>query len=108
MKIRLSHYWPPFLGTNCGRVGAAGNDATYCTARMASGAMWEENVGRAAACPPEFPFGTIIILPGGEQFTCMDRGGKIKTVNGIPWIDLLVFRPPVPHGTIIDAGIVYP
>jgi len=107
-QVRLSHYWPPYLGTNCGRIGQAGADSTYCVARTASGERWEDWIGRGAACPPEFPFGTVIMLPGGERFTCIDRGGKIKTVDGVPWIDLLVFRPPVPYGTLVEVRVIYP
>ena len=75
---------------------------------MASGEKWEDWVGRAAACPREWPFDTEIVLEGQERFLCKDRGGAIKYVDGIPWIDLLVKEPPVPFGTILDIWIKFP
>ncbi len=102
--VRLSHYWPPLGGTNCSRWRAG-----QCVSRMASGAAWQDWIGRAAACPGAWPFGTLIVLPGGEQFTCMDRGGAIVFgMDGIPWVDLLVEVPPVPFGTVIGVLVKLP
>ncbi|MDA0991522.1 MAG: hypothetical protein O3A51_12320 [Verrucomicrobia bacterium] len=77
---------------------------------MASGEMWERWIGRAAACPSEVPFWTTVVLPGGEEFVCLDRGGKIVTEAGTEylWIDLLVFDPPVPYGTVVTIQLIYP
>jgi hypothetical protein len=81
---------------------------------MASGRRWEEwTEGRvidgrtvyALACPREFAFGTEFRLPGGERFQCWDRGGKVKTVGGIPWLDLMVRTAPVPYGTIMPVWV---
>jgi hypothetical protein len=42
---------------------------------------------------------TRLTLPGGEQFTCLDRGEAIITgPDGVAWVDLLVEVPPVPFG----------
>lgn len=76
---------------------------------MANGERWENWIGKAVACPAEFPFGTIFVLPGGERFVCKDRGGAIITENdGTIWLDLLVFEPPVPYGTVVEVKVVYP
>lgn len=101
---KLSHYWPPLGGPNC---------ATFvngqCISKMASGLPWQDWIGRAAACPSELPFWTTITLPGGEQFLCLDRGGKIVTTPaGELWIDLLVASPPVPYGTTLPVTVLLP
>lgn len=77
---------------------------------MASGLDWKEWVGKAAACPPEFPFWTELVLPGGEKFTCLDRGGAIVLgADGLFWIDLLLqSEAPVPFGTVVEIGVVFP
>ncbi len=104
IDVRLSHYWPPLGGVNCARFVAG-----ECVSRMASGEPWQAWVGRAAACPATWPFGTVIILPGGERFECQDRGGKIVVgPDGIAWIDLLVEVPPVPFGSIVTARVIWP
>jgi hypothetical protein len=103
VSVRLSHYWPPLGGPNCFRFVAG-----QCLSPTASGEPWQDWIGTGAACVPEWPFGTTLTLPGGETFTCVDRGGKIKTVAGVPWVDLLVQRAPVPFGTVVDARVVWP
>lgn len=42
----------------------------------ASGLKVEE--GRTLACPPEYPFGTVINIEGIGERRCEDRGGAIK------------------------------
>ncbi|WP_338461597.1 3D domain-containing protein [Brevibacillus borstelensis] len=42
----------------------------------ASGARVREGV--TAACPPELPFGTRVLIAGVGERTCLDRGGAIK------------------------------
>lgn len=99
--VHVSHYWPASGGVNCSLFVN-----NQCLSRMANGQPWQEWIGRAAACPPEWSFGTIIILPGGEQFKCLDRGSAIRYDNdGYAWIDLLVKTPPVPFGTLISVVI---
>ncbi|MGH2544549.1 MAG: hypothetical protein ACRDIB_17290 [Ardenticatenaceae bacterium] len=100
---RLSHYWPPLGGPNCARFIAG-----KCASRMASGERWEDWIGRAAACPPEVPFWTTVILPGGERFVCLDRGSRIITeADGTLWLDLLVEHPPVPFGTRLPVQLAW-
>jgi hypothetical protein len=103
-QVRLSHYWPPLGGVNCFRFVSG-----QCLSPTASGEPWQAWVGKGAACPREWPFGTTLTLPGGESFTCVDRGGKIVNgPDGIAWIDLLVAVPPVPFGSIVSARVVWP
>lgn len=107
--LRVSHYDPSLGGTNC--------DSDCST--MASGQKVADWVnGRdgiyAAACPPEWPFGTRFELYG-NTYQCQDRGGWIQTrttgefdpaMGGFTaketyhWVDLLD-NPPVPYGTLV-------
>lgn len=104
VPVRVSHYWPPLGGPNCSRfVGG------QCVSATASGEPWPAWVGRGAACVPEWPFGTTFTLPGGETFTCVDRGGAIRTgADGLPWVDLLVEVPPVHYGDVVTVRVVKP
>ena len=80
--------------------------AGECVARMASGERWQDWVGAAAACPSEFPFWTIITLPDGSEWYCLDRGGKIKTdANGVVWIDLLEEQARYAYGTQVEVTV---
>lgn len=75
---------------------------------MASGMRWEDYVERAIACPPEFPFGTKIIVDG-KEWICLDRGGKITfdaNANAY-WIDFLTHTPAHAYGEIIEGIISY-
>lgn len=74
---------------------------------MASGKRWQDWVERACACPSSFPFGTKVILDG-KEWVCMDRGGKIEYVDGIPWIDFLTQHPKHNYGDIMEARVDYP
>jgi hypothetical protein len=104
VRVKVSHYWPPLGGPNCFRFVAG-----ECLSRMASGEPWQAWVGRAAACVPEWPFWTRLTLPGGEEFVCLDRGGKIETgSDGLPWIDLLVEHAPVPYGAVVEVRVERP
>ncbi len=104
VSVHVSHYWPPLGGTNCGW-WAAGE----CASHMAGGQRWQDWIGKAAACVPEWPFGTLVTLPGGEVFSCEDRGGAIVVgADGVPWIDLLVEYPPVPWGAVVTVTVRRP
>ena len=102
IDIRVSHYWPPLGGVNC---------LTYlngeCVSKMANGRAWQNHVGQAIACPPEWEFGTKIVVYD-KEWTCMDRGGMIKYDRGIPWIDMLTDTAVVDYGTIATAEIIRP
>lgn len=74
---------------------------------MASGERWQEWVGRAAACPPEWPFGTVVALDGRE-WVCLDRGRRVVFEAGIPWVDLLTPVPLYPYGLVREARVRLP
>jgi hypothetical protein len=98
--IRYSHYWPPLGGVNCGNfVGG------ICVSKMASNKPWADYIGEAVACPKEMPFGTLIVLDG-RVWTCLDRGGMIKYVDGVPWLDFLMEKGAHTYGEIIPVQII--
>ncbi len=102
VPIRYSYYQPWRGGANCAHFVSG-----QCVSKMASGLAWQDYVERAAACPREMPFGTRIILDG-QEWVCLDRGGKIVYKDGIPWIDFLTANPQYPYGSIVLAQIIYP
>ncbi len=71
------------------------------------GKKWEELNGQVAACPIEWPFGTKFNLLGVE-WTCVDRGGAIAYVDGIPWVDLMSDTTLISYGTILEAELILP
>ena len=74
---------------------------------MASGLRWQDYIGRAVACPPEWDFGTKLIVDGRE-WTCLDRGGAIQIVDGIAWVDFLQEHANYPYGELVEATLVQP
>ena len=101
-EIRYSHYWPAAGGASCARfVGGE------CVSRMASGERWQDWIGRGAACPPEYPFWTEIEV-AGQEWVCLDRGGKVVTRDGVPFIDFLEAEPQAGYGTVLTATITLP
>lgn len=104
MRAALSHYWPPLCGPNCYKCVAG-----VCISPTSSGKPWQQGIGIWCACPPQFDFGTVFVLPGGEAFECWDRGGDIITrPDGVIWLDLLVKDPPVPFGTVVTVEVRRP
>ncbi len=101
VRVRYSWYWPPLGGINTSRP-----DAPHL-ARCANGDRWQDWVGAGIACPPSWAFGTQV-RAFGSMWTCVDRGGAIQYVNGIPWLDFLVEAPHVGYGTIIEVEVVGP
>jgi len=61
---------------NASAYTAAADECGWNTGITASGIKVKEN--RTLACPPEFPFGTIVEIEGMGQYRCEDRGGAIK------------------------------
>lgn len=102
VTIRYSHYDPALGGTNCA-VFVGGQ----CISNMSSGLPWRPWMGKAAACPPSWPFWTKVVLDG-QEWVCLDRGGKIQYVAGVPWVDFLTKTPRYPYGTLVDVGIAWP
>ena len=74
---------------------------------MASGLRWQDWVGRAVACPKEWPFGTVVVLDR-QHWECLDRGGKIKFVDGIAWVDFLTNSPTYKYGALVDVQVIFP
>lgn len=94
LLIAYSHYWPPLGGVN----GSP-------TAHTASGEHWQDWVGQGAACPPEWPFGTVIIM-GGHEWVCIDRGSAVKhTSDGRPIVDFLEEIPRYGHRTALRVYV---
>lgn len=102
IQIRASHYNPALGGVNCSRFVNG-----VCTSHMASGLRWQDYMNYAVACPPEWEFHTKLIV-AGKTWECLDRGGAIKFVDGIAWVDFLQEKADYPYGQIIDAILVYP
>lgn len=72
---------------------------------MANGQRWQDWVGKAIACPPEFPFETIVMIDG-KEWICKDRGGAIVYDGNAFWIDQLLENPQYAFGEMVEA-IVY-
>jgi hypothetical protein len=101
LRAKISWYWPPLLGPNCAVVKNG-----QCVSRMASGQPWQKWVGRAVACPSEFPFGTEFLI-NGKRWVCLDRGGAIKRVNNNTiWLDMLTSKPQYKFGTVVDVTVI--
>jgi hypothetical protein len=100
--IRASNYWPPAGGHNCAYFVEG-----QCLSRMSSGEPWQRWIGRAISCPPEWPFGTVLFA-GQRTWVCLDRGGRIRYVDGIPWVDFLTDKPFANYGEIVEAVLYLP
>ena len=96
-SAKYSYYWPPFGGINC---------EEPCEI-MASGLRWEDNLGVAVACPMEFPMYSRVVTPFGE-FICLDRGGMIVIIDGVPWIDHLSETPHLNYGFLMQIEVYAP
>ncbi len=102
VTIRYSRYDPALGGVNC----AVFRD-DVCVSRMASGLPWEKWMERAAACPPEWPFWTRVILDG-KDWHCLDRGGMVVFQNGTPWVDFLTRDPQYVYGELVEVEVIWP
>ena len=100
VTIRYSRYDPALGGVNCSRFVNG-----ICISNMASGKPWTPWMERACACPPEWAFGTVVILDG-QRWECQDRGGKIKYVDGIPWVDFLTRTPQYSYGQLVEVEVI--
>ncbi len=100
LQIRYSRYWPALGGVNCSRFVDG-----ICVSNMASGEPWAPWAERAVACPKSWAFDTIVVLPDGSEWTCKDRGGAIKYVDEIPWLDFLTQFPLYGYGTIVEVEV---
>lgn len=80
--LKISIYDPNLGGVNC---------ADPC-GMMASGELVADWWGRAAACPADIPFWTVIHIEEVGDFTCLDRGGAIVRGADFMWVDLLLHQ----------------
>jgi hypothetical protein len=89
-----------------GGLGARGSNCARfvngeCMSKMSSGERWQVHNDQAAACPPEWDFGTRFRTPDGREWVCLDRGGAIRCgytpywmeYDGLAWADLLTSTP---------------
>lgn len=105
VKAHYSWYWPPLAKTEADPEGInCHGDCIF----MASGLKWAEWIGRAVACPPEWPLGMIVSI-GVQEWVCLDRGGAIVYgADGIPWIDFLTPWPLYEWGEELDVTLQVP
>jgi len=101
VTIRYSRYDPALGGVNCSRFVNG-----ICISNMASGKPWAPWMERACACPPEWAFGTTVILDG-QRWECQDRGGKIKFIDGVPWVDFLTRAPQYSYGDLVTVEVIW-
>ena len=99
ITARYSRYDPALGGVNCSRFING-----VCISRMASGLHWAPYMETACACPPQWKFGTIVYL-NGKRWECLDRGGKIKYVDSIPWVDFLTRTPQYSYGQLVTVEV---
>lgn len=115
--VRVSRYWPPLGGVNCAHFvnGDCLSAVSGCKPwvddwlgkEKVCGKSWEELKGWVTACPLEWPFGTRVKVLE-KEWICVDRGGAIQYVDGIPWVDLMSDTTLVSFGSIRKAQILYP
>lgn len=103
-SVKFSYYNPSKGGINCDgecKYTASGikilNEKNEPTGEY----WWNGEMG-GVACPKNYPFGTIfeVHFPDNTTgvFVCIDRGGKVKTYDGIVRLDVLSLRPPRTSG----------
>lgn len=104
VQAKISHYVPWFGGPNC-----ANFKDGRCLSRMASGLPWQNFVSRAVACPKDYPFWTRVYA-FGQEWICLDRGGKIVREGSLIWLDFLANPAPenTPYGEIRTVYVVFP
>ena len=78
-----------------------------CISKTASGLPWAPYMNIGVACVPSWPFGTTVEY-NGKVWTCIDRGGAIKMIEGIPWVDFMEPVGRVAHGSIITVRVTQP
>jgi len=123
VQVRLTNYWPNNLPTaeeiaagNGSRIVKTFNcwqydlDRQWCVSPMTSELPWESFIGIAAACPYDWPLGTVLEFPViGRSYTCLDRGTMV--CQGSPAVcdvDLLMRSKPAWDGQIFEAIVKIP
>ncbi len=80
-KEKQAHLWAKLetgkrFTINASAYTAAADECGKSDGITASGLKVTE--GRTLACPPNYPFGTKIVIEGMGEYRCEDRGGAIK------------------------------
>ena len=124
--VRLTNYWPDnpatleeiergkaankfgnerfITTTNCWKFDLAKN---RCVSAMESELPWHVFVGWAAACPYDWPDGTVIHVQAlGRTFWCLDRGTMV-CAGGVCDVDILALSLPQ-NGGVFNAIIQVP
>ncbi len=100
VPVRFTSYRPWEGGINCFTFQDG-----YCESPMSSELRWENFVGIAAACPPEWPLGTWVEAPGIGAWVCLDRGGAVLCVDGVCVVDVLAESIGDLDGQTINATV---
>ncbi len=85
VAVLFTYYDPTKGGKNCDWDCAytASGERVLDNYNKPTGPWWWNGTSAGVACPPEYEFGTIFYVkfPDGTEgkFTCIDRGGRIKT-----------------------------
>lgn len=123
VPIRFTNYWPntppnqaEVEAGNGARLIKTWNcwqydlDKEWCVSHMASDIPWEGFVGVAAACPYDWPMGTVIDVPViGRSYICMDRGTMLCHGNPpVCDVDLLLEDKPPWDGQVIESFVRVP
>ena len=98
--VRVSHYWPPWGGSNCSWfVGGV------CRSRTASGERWEDWTEQGAACPRVW-LEKVEVYARGTWWLCVDTGGGIVVgADGISWVDFMTEMPLQDYGTTLGVRV---
>ena len=103
ITIKYSRYDPSLGGVNCAKFVDG-----VCVSNMASGRPWLPYMDKACACPPQWAFGTIIVLDG-KEWECLDRGGAIKfDAQGYTYVDFLTQNPTHKFGEYVEVVKIDP
>jgi hypothetical protein len=100
IPVRFTHYRPWEGGINCFTFLDG-----YCESAMSSELRWENFIGLAAACPPEWPLGSWVEAPGIGSWVCLDRGGMVVCQDGVCVVDILARGIDELDGQIINAKV---
>lgn len=123
IKATYSYYDPPRGEVNCFDFRAeipewaynypkADKTHGWCWSDLSAGSRevpvrWEDNWNYAVACADRFPFGTKVYA-FGQQWECLDRGGKIICEDGRCWFDFLIPDKHLDYGTKFTVTVIYP
>ena len=126
VTVRLTNYWPDNPATeaeiengkqemkfgsldlittqNCWKYSIS---QAKCVSAMETELPWRAFIGWAAACPYDWPDGTVIHVPPlGRSFWCLDRGTMV-CAGGVCDVDILAPQLPQ-NGGVFEAQIEVP